>query len=85
MSRRFALRTFDDVATAAADVTTSALEQRFGDLVSRHDPACESDQQAQDVGLERREFNRMSCPPNFPSLEIHLNVTEQFHRVGAVL
>src|SRR5580700_187756 len=61
------------------------FEQRFGDLVSRHDPACESDQQAQDVELERREFDRMSRPPNFPSLKIHLNVTEQFHRVGAVL
>src|SRR6202041_429795 len=61
------------------------FEQRFGDLVSRHDPACESDQQAQDLELERREFDRMSRPPNFPSLKIHLNVTEQFHRVGAVL
>src|ERR1700685_2772470 len=61
------------------------FEQRFGDLVSRHDSACESDQQAQDVELERGEVDRMSCPPNFPSLKIHLTVTDQCHRVGAVL
>src|ERR1700733_15069683 len=61
------------------------FEQRFSDLVSRHDPACESHQQAQHAELEPREFDRMPCGPNFPGRKIHLNVTKQCHRVGAVL